>query len=83
VLDACERAVELEPAHGALRDSRGLAQALTDDYGGAIEDFQFYVEWGQGRRSQQTLDKRLYWIQELEAGRNPFDATTLEELLDE
>ena len=81
VLDACGRAVELERNNGRIRDSRGLARALTGDYAGAIEDFQFFVEWAQ----EYELDKeyrvqREAWIAELEAGRNPFDAETLEEL---
>jgi hypothetical protein len=80
VLPACERAVELEPDKGGCHDSRGLARALTGDYVGAIEDFQFYVEWGEDKRSREMLDKRLDWIRELEAGRNPFDAATLEAL---
>ncbi len=44
VLDACERAVELAPENGDYHDSRGLARALTGDYEGAIEDFEFYIE---------------------------------------
>jgi tetratricopeptide (TPR) repeat protein len=80
VLPACERAVELEPDDGGYRDSRGLARALTGDYAGAIEDFQFFVEWGRGQRSKEMLDKRRDWIQRLEADRNPFDEATLEAL---
>jgi tetratricopeptide (TPR) repeat protein len=80
MLPACEQAVELEPDNGGYRDSRGLARALTGDYEGAIEDFQFYVEWGQDKRPEEMLDKRRDWIQELEAGLNPFDPATLEAL---
>ncbi len=80
VLPECERAVELEPDNGSYRDSRGLARALTGDYAGAIEDFQFYVEWGQNKQPKERLDKRRDWIWELEAGRNPFDEATLEAL---
>ena len=83
VLDACERTVELEQDNGAKRDSRGLARALTGNYAGAIEDFQFYIEWGQDKRPKERLDKRRAWIRELEAGRNPFDSATLEELRNE
>ena len=46
VMAACERAVALEPDHGGIRDSRGVARALTEDYPGAINDFQQYLEWG-------------------------------------
>jgi tetratricopeptide (TPR) repeat protein len=81
VMYACEHAVALEPDNGGFRDSRGLARALTNDYAGAIDDFRFYIKWGQenderGRknRPQEALQKRRVWIQELEAGRNPFPA---------
>jgi tetratricopeptide (TPR) repeat protein len=46
VMAACERAVALEPDRGGFRDSRGVARALTEDYPGAINDFQRYLEWG-------------------------------------
>ena len=76
VMDSCEAAVTLQPNTPAYMDSRGLARALTGDYAGAIEDFQFYVDY--------TGDKeRVFWIAELKAGRNPFDAATLEALLDQ
>lgn len=81
VLPVCERAVELKPDNGSYRDNRGLARALTGDYRGAIEDFQFYVDWGeQAERPEEMLNKRRDWIQQLEAGQNPFDEATLEAL---
>lgn len=81
VIDACERAVELAPNEGWIRDSRGFARALTGDYAGAIEDFEFYVEWSkENERYERYGSKREPWIAELEAGRNPFDAETLEAL---
>jgi len=84
VMDACEQAVELAPDDGDYRDSRGLARALTGDYAGAIEDFEFYVEWlKENDRYEPNGPKREAWIAELEAGRNPFDAATLEELRNE
>src|SRR5437870_71223 len=46
VMVACERAVALEPDHGGIRDSRGVARALTEDFPGAINDFQRFLEWG-------------------------------------
>ena len=46
VIAACERGVTLEPDHGGIRDSRGVARALTGDYSGAIQDFQQFLEWG-------------------------------------
>jgi regulator of sirC expression with transglutaminase-like and TPR domain len=38
-MDACERAVALAPDDGQIRDSRGLARAMTGNIEGAIEDF--------------------------------------------
>jgi tetratricopeptide (TPR) repeat protein len=43
VMDACQQAVSLEPTHGGLHDSRGLARALTGDTEGAMEDFAAFV----------------------------------------
>lgn len=84
VIETCERGVELAPDNGGIRDSRGLARALIGDYEGAIEDFKFYVEWSKenGRYEQRGV-KREAWIAELEAGRNPFDEATLQELMEE
>ena len=84
VLDNCERAVELsiDDSVFARRDSRGLARALTGDYEGAIEDFRAYVRWTKEENEKYKQDgvKREKWIADLEAGRNPFDEETLEEL---
>jgi WD40 repeat protein len=81
VMHACEHAVELAPNNGGVRDSRGLARALTGDYQGAVEDFQFYVEWGpKNYRSPHTVRQRQEWIRAIKDGKNPFDSKTLEEL---
>ena len=81
VLDACNQAVALAPDNGAIADSRGVARALTGDYAGAIEDFQFYVEWSkEDGRYEWYGAQREGWIRELEAGRNPFNEATLEAL---
>ena len=78
---ACELAVELEPEHGGIRDSRGLARALTGDFEGAIEDFQFYIAWGTtNREGRADLDLRRAWIEALQQGINPFDEATLNAL---
>jgi hypothetical protein len=81
VLPACEHAVQLAPGDGPLRDNRGLARALTQDYAGAIEDFEYFVAWSkENELYEQYGQTREAWISELEAGRNPFDATLLEAL---
>jgi WD40 repeat protein len=82
-LAICNRAVELEPENGECHDARGLARALTGDYRGAIEDFEFYIEWARDKRPERLLSWRQEWIGELKAGRNPFDAATLEALRNE
>lgn len=44
VIAICGQAVSLAPESASIRDSRGLARALTGDMSGAIADFQFFVE---------------------------------------
>ena len=81
VMDACEQAVELAPDNGEYRESRGLARALTEDYAGAIEDFEFFVDWSEETGERENLrSEREVWITKLEAGQNPFDEETLESL---
>jgi len=75
VILACEKAVSLIPDDGNIRDSRGLARALTGDTKGAIEDFEAYIEWID---DPQAKAKRQSWVKDLKAGKNPF---TPEELL--
>lgn len=84
VLQYCELAVTLAPEDGGIRDSRGLARALTGDFEGAIQDFEFFVEWSKEPGSNaQNVDWREKWISELKAGRNPFTEETLQALLNE
>jgi len=47
VMYACEQAVKLDPENGAIRDSRGLARALTGNTDGAVEDFQAFIDWAE------------------------------------
>ena len=79
VMAACERAVALEPDHGGFRDSRGVARALTEDYPGAINDFQQYLEWGpKNGESEKSIRQRQDWIRMLQANQNPFNKELLE-----
>lgn len=83
VLPACEKAVDLatDDELGLYRDSRGLARALSGDYAGAIEDFEFFMDWSRKHGGYHQLRlKRHAWIRALEEGQNPFDAATLEQL---
>ncbi|MEE9167893.1 MAG: tetratricopeptide repeat protein [Candidatus Neomarinimicrobiota bacterium] len=43
VMTACEKGVALSPKDGNIRDSRGVAKALTGDFEGAIDDFEAFV----------------------------------------
>lgn len=82
-LPACERAVSLAPDDPEIRDSRGVARALTGDYAGAIEDFEYYVEaMGAGSSVDEWVEQRKAWIAELKKGRNPLDEETLQMLVD-
>lgn len=81
VLDVCRQAVELDPTAGYIRDSRGLAYALTGDYERAIKDFKYFLTWSKEYSDFEHLrPKREFWISELEKGRNPFDEATLKGL---
>jgi tetratricopeptide (TPR) repeat protein len=84
VIAYCDRAVELAPDDGWIRNDRGVARALMGDYEGAIDDFTFFVDWSK-KNNVNGLDssKREDWIAKLQAGQNPFDAVTLEELRNE
>jgi len=79
VLPACDYAVTSNPSKVDYRDSRGVARALAGDTRGAIADFRFVVQPanGYGNLSPKQIQERRQWLQELEKGRNPFDAKTL------
>ena len=84
VIFACETAVKMDPEQGAYRDSRGLARALTGDLAGAIEDFNAYVLWQkENENNLEVIDLRKGWMDDLEAGEQPFDAVLLEQLRNE
>jgi len=81
VLAACENAVAADPENGGIRDSRGLARALTGDIEGAIEDFEFAVKWAKETDyGEEFIASRQAWLDALKAGKSPFDAALLEQL---
>jgi len=80
VLPYCEKAVSLAPEAAYIRDSRGLGRALTGDYKGAIEDFQYYVDVEEGG---SYAESRVFYIEELKAGRDPFTDEELAILWDQ
>ncbi|MEM6437206.1 MAG: hypothetical protein AAF773_25620, partial [Cyanobacteria bacterium P01_D01_bin.115] len=77
VIDICEQAVTAAPEHAGNRDSRGLARALTGNLEGAIADFQFFVDNSENEADKQ---QRQQWIQQLQAGQNPFTHEVLKGL---
>jgi hypothetical protein len=85
VLPAAKSAVTFASPNdkGYYRDALGLARALTGDIPGAIADFQAYVNWTKDMENMAEIkQKREKWLDELRAGRNPFDDTaTLKALL--
>jgi tetratricopeptide (TPR) repeat protein len=80
VMNACENAVTLAPKNGWIRDSRGIARALTGNTAGAIEDFQLYIKLSD---SDEGKKQRQGWIKDLKAGKNPFTKEEIERLLQE
>ena len=76
---ACDRAVELLPDDGDIRDSRGISRALLGDFAGAIKDFQAFIAYAQemGYYSEGEIALRQQWIEALQAGTNPFDEEML------
>ncbi|XZN97515.1 MAG: TIR domain-containing protein [Microcoleus sp.] len=69
VIAACDTAVALAPGNVGVRDSRGVARALTGDTTGAIEDFQAFIK---GTDSAEGKKQRQGWIDALKKGENPF-----------
>ena len=77
VMFACENAVKLAPDSHNIRDSRGLARALTGDYQGAIADFEAYIAETDDKESKA---QRQGWVKVLREGKNPFTEEELEKL---
>jgi tetratricopeptide (TPR) repeat protein len=78
VISACDTAVALAPGNGDVRDSRGLARALTGNTAGAIADFQAFIkgtDWAEGKKQRQG------WIDALKKGEKPFTEKELDKLL--
>ena len=77
VMFACEKAVKLAPDSGYIRDSRGLARALTGDYKGAIADFEAYIAQTD---NNEYKTQRQRWVKVLRSGKNPFTEEELKKL---
>jgi hypothetical protein len=84
VLPTCERAAATHPKNVGLRDSRGLARALTGHYRGAISDFEYVIASYKGSEGEDAIAReRRPWIAALSRGINPFDLKTLRALAKE
>jgi len=70
ILNAGEKAVELDSSNGAYRDSRGLTRALNGFYDEAIEDFKAYIP--ELKYDKEKRMQRQGWIASLKKGKNPF-----------
>ncbi|MCB0163945.1 MAG: NACHT domain-containing protein [Anaerolineae bacterium] len=80
VINECDQAVLLDPSSGVIRDARGLARAVTGDFKGAVEDFEFFIEWSQDYpRYDRRRAERRNWINELKMDHNFIDKTIIEE----
>ncbi|MCT7961281.1 pentapeptide repeat-containing protein [Laspinema sp. D1] len=82
VLDAGEKAVNLEPDNIDYQESRGLARALTGDLAGALTDFQAVLDSGRFNHWEEhkQREQRQRWVEALKAGENPFTPEELEAL---
>ncbi|BAY87946.1 WD-40 repeat-containing protein (plasmid) [Calothrix parasitica NIES-267] len=80
VMFACEKAVKLSPDSGYIRDSRGLARALTGDYKGAIDDFEAYITQ---TNNNEYKTQRQKLVKVLRNGKNPFTEEELKKLRSE
>ncbi|MBE7472068.1 MAG: hypothetical protein DPW09_18805 [Anaerolineae bacterium] len=52
VLDACDKAIELEPDNGLYYNSRGIARLQVGDQQGAQEDFAKFEAWLEAGQSE-------------------------------
>ena len=78
VINACEKAVSLDPNNGSYIDSRGLNRALTGNISGAIKDFEAYTKMiGSDPYHRQ---KRLGWIEALRSDDYPFSKKEIQYL---
>jgi hypothetical protein len=77
VLFACEKALGSESS-ALLKDTRGLALALTGNISEAIENFESAIAIGE--LEEEMLEKRKRWLEALKSGINPFTPVELEAL---
>ncbi len=77
ILNAGEKAVQLDSTNANFKDSRGVARAENNYYKQAIRDFKSYVEWTTDANEKKL---RQEWLVLLQKGKNPFTPELLEQL---
>jgi WD40 repeat protein len=97
VLDFCDVSVQMaseDEPRALYRESRAIARALTGDFAGAAEDLRYAIAhyedawwigypWYNNQSDAAAQRRSEIWLAQLQAGRNPFDRTTLQMLLQE
>ena len=84
VLDSCKDAVAKSPDNGEIRDSRGVALAVTGDLNRAIEDFEAFVAWAtDADMDEAVIQRRHDWIAALRNGQDPLTPEVLKQLKSE
>lgn len=82
-LPFCELALQDDPDVQA-RDSRGLVYALMGRHADAAAEFRAFLDWTSatagGECEAYYSPSRLAWIEQLDAGQDPFDPETLKDL---
>lgn len=81
-LPYCDRAVELDTT-AFSHDSRGIAYAQLGRFDEAAAEFRAFLSWLEGQPASEYErygPQRNAWLEALDAGRNPFDSDTLEQL---
>jgi WD40 repeat protein len=76
-LYSSDQAVAAAPSMPELRDTRGVARALSGNIAGAIEDFEVFVN---SDKAGELRSRRVRWIQTLRNGENPFSREEIESL---
>ena len=83
LLKICDQAVSTaqQEDRAIVRDSRGVARALSGDLPGALEDFNAFLSAEAGNEQYKALiPKRRHWIEQLESGKNPITDSVLNKL---
>ncbi len=79
VMNACTKVAAIDDSKDEERAGRGFARALTGNFQGAIEDFQFFIKSKQA--PADVKQQVLGWIETLKKGENPFTEEVLKGLL--